>query len=85
MDLENHLSGLARRANLAVPPHVDVVERVCRTIRVQEEEPALFDMPSLAFAGASFAVTVIAGYLVSPVFSVLWDPWAAYMNAPWSI
>lgn len=86
MDLFDQIEGLARTSRRADVPQVDVVDRVSRSIRLmREDEPALIDMPSLAFAGASLAVTGLAALMFSPVLMKLWDPWTAYMSAPWSL
>lgn len=86
MTLFERMEVLAARSRHATPPDIDVVERVCRTIRVQRvEEPALVDAPSLAFTGLSLAVTGAAVFWFLPLLTTLWDPWTAYMNAPWSL
>ncbi len=85
MELFDHIERLAEKSRPAKVPTIDVVGRVCRTIRLhREEEPALLDTPSIAFAGLSLAVTTVAALLFMPLLTTLWDPWAAYMNAPWS-
>ncbi len=85
MDLNERMARTAERAQAANVPHVDVVDRVCRTIRLQQaEEPALLDTPSMAFAGLSLGVTVLTALMFMPLLSTLLDPMAAYMNSPWS-
>lgn len=85
MKLIERIERTAARAHQTEVPHVDVVERVCRTIRLQRpEEPALLDTPSMAFAGVSLGVTVLTALMFMPLLSTLLDPMAAYMNSPWS-
>ena len=85
MELFERIERTAERARQAELPHVDVVDRVCRTIRLQQaEEPALLDTPSMAFAGLSLGVTVLTALMFMPLLSTLLDPMAAYMNSPWS-
>jgi hypothetical protein len=85
MELFEYLERLAEKSRHSNAPKIDVVLRVSRSIRLrQDEEPALLDRPSLAFAGLSLAVTAIAAVMFSPLLTTLMDPWAAYMNAPWS-
>jgi len=86
MELFDRVEALAARSRHAETPNVDVVGQVCRTIRLQRaEDPVLLDTPSVAFAGLSLAVTGIAAVWFLPLLTALWDPWVAYMNAPWSI
>lgn len=85
MDVVERLEELARRAETAPVPAVDVRARVRATLREAAfDEAELIDRPALAFAGLSLAVT--AGFFVAflPALRLLWDPWLAYMNAPWS-
>ena len=85
MELFDHLERLAEKSRQAGTPEINVVLRVSRSIRQgRDEEPALLDKPSIAFAGLSLAVTAIAALMFSPLLTTLMDPWAAYMNAPWS-
>lgn len=86
MELFERIEALAKQSQRAEVPTIDVVDRVCRTIRLQQaEEPALLDTPSLAFAGLSLAVTGAAALWFMPLMLNLWEPWTAYMNAPWSL
>ena len=86
MDALERVRQWAACAEGAPVPQVDVRARVYATLREAgaAEAPALIDRPSLAFAGASlaFAAVVFANFL--PAVRLLWDPWLAYMNAPWS-
>ena len=86
MNVIFRIEALAKRAEQAVPPEIDVVDRVSRTIRLrQDAEPALLDGPTLAFAGLSLAVTCAAALWFLPVLTTLFDPWTAYMSTPWSL
>ena len=86
MNPMERIEQLALRSQEATTPPIDVVEQVCRSIRLQQDvEPALLDIPSLACAGLSLAVTGVAAIWFSPFLSTLFDPWSAYMTAPWSL
>lgn len=86
MDVLEHVKALAARSQAAPVPAVDVRTRVCATLReAAVESVELLDKPSLAFAGLSVAVVAILFTLFLPSIQILWDPWAAYMSAPWSI
>ena len=85
MELFNRIEQLAEKSRRTEVPKIDVVEQVCRTIRLyRDEEPALLDTPSIAFAGLSLAVTGAAAVLFLPLLTTLWNPWTAYMGGPWS-
>lgn len=85
MESLEHLEALARRSNGAAVPAVDVRARVRTTLReMAPEAPGLFDRPTLAFAGLSLAIVAMMFSISLPALSVLRDPFAAYMNAPWS-
>lgn len=85
METLEHLEALARRSQGATVPVVDVRARVRATLReMAPETPGLFDRPTLAFAGLSLAIVVAMFSISLPALSVLRDPWAAYMSAPWS-
>ena len=85
MELFDQIEHLAASSQSAHTPAIDVVDRVCRTIRLhREEEPALLDTPSIAFAGLSLLVTGAAAVLFLPLLTTLWNPWTAYMGGPWS-
>lgn len=75
---------LARRAEHAPVPQVDVRLRVRTTLRQMAPEAPALDRTSLAFAGLSFAVMLAMLTLSLPALTALSDPWAAYMSAPWS-
>ena len=86
MDPIERIEHLALRSQEAETPSIDVVDQVCRSIRLQQDvEPALLDGPSLVFAGLSLAITSVAALWFSPLLTTLLDPWSAYMTAPWSL
>jgi len=78
------LSELARRAEGAPVPEVDVRLRVRATLRQMAPEAPALDRASLAFAGLSFAVMLAMLTFSLPALTALSDPWAAYMSTPWS-
>ncbi|MBL7645247.1 MAG: hypothetical protein JNK74_03550 [Candidatus Hydrogenedentes bacterium] len=85
METLKRVEELARRSQGAAVPQVDVQARVRATLRGMAPEPAaLFDTPTLAFAGLSLAIMAMMFSLSLPAISALRDPWAAYMNTPWS-
>jgi len=85
METLEHLEALARRSQGAAVPPVDVRARVRTTLReMAPEAPGLFDRPTLAFAGLSLAIVATMFSISLPALSVLSDPFAAYMNTPWS-
>lgn len=85
METLKRVEELARRSQGAPVPPVDVQARVRATLRGMVPEPAaLFDTPTLAFAGLSIAIMAMMFSLALPAISALRDPWAAYMNTPWS-
>ena len=85
METLKRVEELARRSQGAPVPPVDVQARVRATLRgMAPEAPAIFDAPALAFAGLSLAIMAMMFSLSMPALSVLRDPWAAYMNTPWS-
>lgn len=85
MDVLDRIKQLAERSQEAPVPEVDVRARVRTTLReMATEPPALVDRPSLAFAGFSVAIAALLFTFFLPTVQLLWDPWLAYMNAPWS-
>ena len=85
MEALEHLEELARRSQGAVVPTVDVRARVRVTLRdMAPEATGLFDRPTLAFAGLSLAIVAMMFSISLPALTVLRDPFAAYMNTPWS-
>lgn len=85
MDVLNRISQLAERSQHAPVPAVDVRARVRASIREAEAEAAaLIDRSSLTFAGVSLAFTALLFFTYLPSVRLLWDPWLAYMSAPWS-
>ncbi len=85
METLRRVEELARRSQSASVPPVEVQARVRATLRsMAPEAPGLFDAPALAFAGLSLAIMAMMFSLSMPALSVLRDPWAAYMNTPWS-
>ena len=85
METLKRLEELARRSQGAPVPAVDVRARVSATLReMAPEAPRIFDTPTLAFAGLFLAIMAMMFSLSLPALSALRDPWAAYMNTPWS-
>ena len=85
METLEYLEALACRSQGAAVPAVDVRARVRITLRdMAPEAPGLFDRPTLAFAGLSLAIVAMMFSISLPALSVLRDPFAAYMNTPWS-
>lgn len=85
MDVLDRVRQLAERSEGAPVPAVDVRARVRVTLREAAlEPPEIIDRPALAFAGASLAFTGLLFFTFLPSVQLLWDPWLAYMNAPWS-
>lgn len=85
MEIHSRLEELSRRSRDARVPAVDVRARVQSTLRsLAPEAPGIFDTPTLAFAGLSLAIMAMMFSLYLPAISALREPWAGYMNTPWS-
>jgi len=85
MDVLDRITELAARSQDAPVPAIDVRVRVRATLREYNlESLPVLDRSSLTFAGVSVAFAAILFLTYLPSVRLLWDPWLAYMSAPWS-
>lgn len=85
MDPLERIRELAACSQDARVPNIDVRGRVQATLRESARDmQELVDRPTLAFAGLSMAVAALLFTFFLPTVQILWDPWLAFMNAPWS-